>query len=110
PMDQARFTWRNPFFPTPPQMVDVASPAFPIFPFVVPETAVTGSSATNQAARPPSPQSNRAGVSRLTSARGPAIYCGNAFPSNYLKAVFIADPSAHVIHRAVLRENGLAWV
>ena len=43
----------------------------------------------------------------LTNAQGCVVYRGSAFPSNYLGNVFIADPSAHVIHRAVLREAGL---
>jgi len=35
------------------------------------------------------------------------VYRGNAFPSNYLGNVFVADPYAHLIHRFVLREAGL---
>jgi len=47
-------------------------------------------------------------ASWLTNAQGCVVYRGNAFPSNYLGSVFIADPTAHIIHRAVLREAGLA--
>jgi len=43
----------------------------------------------------------------LTNARGCVVYRGSAFPPNYLGNVFVADPSAHVIHHAVLREAGL---
>jgi putative heme-binding domain-containing protein len=35
------------------------------------------------------------------------IYRGNAFPPGYQGNAFVADPAAHVIHRMVLRENGL---
>src|SRR5207249_2375435 len=37
-----------------------------------------------------------------------AIYRGALFPADYLENAFIADPEAHVIHREVLREAGIA--
>ena len=43
----------------------------------------------------------------LTNAQGCVVYRGSAFPSNYLGNVFIADPSAHIIHRFVLQEAEL---
>jgi putative heme-binding domain-containing protein len=43
----------------------------------------------------------------LTNAQGCVVYRGNAFPSNYLGNVFVADPSAHIIRRFVLHEAGL---
>jgi len=43
-------------------------------------------------------------------ARGCAIYRGNAFPSNYFDHAFIPDTEAHVIHHAILRDNGFESV
>ena len=46
----------------------------------------------------------------FSSARGCVVYRGRAFPTNYFGNVFIADPDAHIVHRMVLRENGMAVV
>src|SRR5439155_6520323 len=40
-------------------------------------------------------------------ARSCLIYRGSAFPSNYFENVFVLDPDAQIIHRAVLVQNGL---
>ena len=65
--------------------------------------------ASHQSTNPLIHQSNLA-RGWLTNAHGCVIYRGNAFPSSYLDNAFIADPSAHIIHRVVLREHGLEWV
>ena len=88
-----RYADRNPFFPRPPAFIDAVSPATRIFRF--------GSNAPGVAA------TNALSPAWLTSARGSVVYRGTAFPSNYFENVFMADPSAHVIHRVLLRDNGL---
>ncbi len=100
PRYEPRYLARNPFFPAPPLMHDAASPTTPIFRLVsvgLPSPA---------AARAPG-ATNLLAATWFTNAQGCVVYRGNAFPSNYLGSVFIADPSAHIIHRAVLREAGL---
>jgi putative membrane-bound dehydrogenase-like protein len=102
-----RYRERNPFFPPPPEMADVASPATSIF-RLIPLAARPSASARARGTNDLVPQvTNVLSTTWLTNAQGFAIYRGSAFPANYLGNAFIADPSAHVVHRAVLREAGL---
>lgn len=87
-----RYRERNPFFPAPPEVADVLGPATPVFRLI----AVGAPQSTNVVA-----------ATWLTNARSCVVYRGNAFPSNFLGNAFIADASAHIIHRVVLREAGL---
>jgi putative membrane-bound dehydrogenase-like protein len=110
PRYEPRYFARNPFFTPPPQMLNLASPATAIFRLVSvqrPAPAHEGAQATNEMARAMPQVTTVLAPTWLTNALGCVIYRGNAFPSNYLSDAFIADPSAHVIHRAVLREAGL---
>jgi putative membrane-bound dehydrogenase-like protein len=109
-MYEPRYLARNPFFPPPPERVDVASPATVVFRLVpnAPLQPVTGRPVTtNELARAEAQVTYMLAPTWLTDARGCVVYRGNAFPSNYLGNVFIADTAARVIHRAVLREAGL---
>jgi putative membrane-bound dehydrogenase-like protein len=135
PRYEPRYLARNPFFPPPPLMLEVASPATAIFrlatvlaapfvasnvssiimpPVVVPAAAkpppqlAMRSPATNAPAPATAQATNITVATWLTNAQGCVVYRGTAFPSNYLGNVFIADPSAHIIHRVVLREADLA--
>jgi putative heme-binding domain-containing protein len=94
-----RYMARNPFFPPPPMMLEVASPATAIF-----RLASAGPAAQSTARAHPT---NALVATWLTNAMGCVVYRGSAFPSNYLGNVFIADPSAHIIHRFVLQEADL---
>ncbi|HOC54844.1 MAG TPA: c-type cytochrome [Verrucomicrobiota bacterium] len=87
-----RYRERNLFFPAPPEVADVLGPATPVFRLI--------------SAGAPQP-TNVLAATWLTNARSCVVYRGNAFPSNFLGNAFIADASARVIHRAVLREAGL---
>jgi putative membrane-bound dehydrogenase-like protein len=83
PTYDVRYTDRNPFYAKPPALLDVASPAPPVVP-----------DSTNK--------------TWLADVRGPLIYRGRAFPTNYYGNVFIPDADAHVVQRLVVRqENGL---
>jgi putative membrane-bound dehydrogenase-like protein len=107
---ESRYLLRNPYFPAPPEMAEVASPATAIFrlvPVNPPRPASGRSATTNELARAVAPAALALAPDWLTNACGCVVYRGNAFPSDYLGNVFIADPSAHIIHRAVLREAGL---
>jgi putative membrane-bound dehydrogenase-like protein len=130
-MCEPRYLARNPFFPPPPLLLDAASPATVIYRF--PEARLASEPAEGRngaftrqpralpAARPASEpaegdllpgegrpaSTNALAAAWLTDARGCVVYRGNTFPSNYLDNVFVADPEAHLIHRFVLRENGL---
>jgi putative membrane-bound dehydrogenase-like protein len=107
PRYEPRYLARNPFFPPPPQMLEVASPATRIFRLRTPEhptPAVARPGATNESARAVAPVIV---TTWLTNAQGCVVYRGSAFPSNCLGNVFVADPSAHIIHRFVLHEAGL---
>jgi len=110
PTCELRYLARNLFFPPPPQMLEVVSPATAIFrlrPAGGPAPTTQRSPAANEAARAAALVTPVLATTWLTNAQGCVIYRGNAFPSNYLGNVFIADPSAHAIHRVVLREAGL---
>jgi putative membrane-bound dehydrogenase-like protein len=110
PRYEPRYLARNPFFPPPPLMLDAASPATAIFRLAavkLPAHAAARSQGTNQPAPAVAQVTNVMMAAWLTNAQGCVVYRGSAFPSNYLGNVFVADPSAHVIHRFVLREAGL---
>jgi putative membrane-bound dehydrogenase-like protein len=93
---------RNPFFPAPSEIVDVASPATPIIRFAPAGPARGG---TNSDAAPA--RSMAVASAWLLNARGCVSYRGSAFPTNYLENVFVADATAHVIHRMIVRRDGL---
>jgi putative membrane-bound dehydrogenase-like protein len=100
PMYELRYTLRDPYYPKPNALAVVADPTEPIYRFVTrPPLGPTGRQATNVV-----------GAAWMTSARGGVVYRGRVFPTNYFDNVFIADPEAHIIHRLVLRENGLEVV
>lgn len=111
PMYQRRYVARNPFFARPGEVLEVASPATPIFEFASPGQINTGGALSSST--PPLPKADeRKGLTPawLMNACGLAIYRGSAFPSNYFGGAFVADPEAHVVHRAVLSDSGLEWV
>ena len=110
PRYEPRYLTRNPFFPPPPRMLEVASPATTIVRLFKPDhpvPAITRPGTTNESPRAVAPVTSVAVTTWLTNAHGCVVYRGSAFPSNYLGNVFVADPSAHIIHRFVLRETGL---
>jgi putative membrane-bound dehydrogenase-like protein len=95
-----RYFARNPFFPKPVELVDVVEPGVAVFPFHPTETP-RGAGAVGKAGR------SRSAAAWMTAARSCLIYRGNAFPREFAGNVFIADPEAQVIHREILREDGL---
>ena len=110
PSYELRYMARNPFFPPPPMMFEVANPATAIFRLAAgkpPPQAVARSQGTNEPAPAVAQATNVMVATWLTNAMGCVVYRGSAFPSNYLGNVFVADPSAHVIHRFVLQEAEL---
>jgi putative heme-binding domain-containing protein len=110
PRYESRYIERNPFFAPPPQMLDLVSPATTIYRFRwgnSPAPITAGNPATNELAHAEAQTTNGLAAAWLTNAQGCVIYRGNAFPSNYVGNAFIIDPSAHVVHRAVLRNAGL---
>jgi putative membrane-bound dehydrogenase-like protein len=109
-MYEPRYLARNPYFLAPPAMVEVASPATTIFrlvPGTPPQPANGRPAGTNEPVRTVARATNVLAPTWLTNACGAVVYRGSVFPSNYLGNAFIAVPSAHVIHRMVLREAGL---
>jgi putative membrane-bound dehydrogenase-like protein len=93
-MVEPRYAALNPYFPKGPALMPVTGATAPVFQF-----------ASAAAAR----GTNNLVSAALSRARGIAIYRGGLFPPAYSENVFIPDFSAGVIHRAVLRENGLAF-
>jgi putative heme-binding domain-containing protein len=95
-----RYFARNPFFARPVEMVDVVGPAVAVFPFRAAEPprrpGAAGAAAKSALA-----------AAWMASARSCLIYHGNAFPAEYAGNVFIADPDARVVHREILRDDGL---
>ncbi len=106
PMYDRHYMLRNPFFPKPPEMIDVASDATPIYRFLSPESV---SALERRRSTGPARERFTSPIATtwLAMARGFALYRGNVFPTNYLDNAFIPDPGAHVIHREILRDNGL---
>jgi putative membrane-bound dehydrogenase-like protein len=96
-----RYLERNPYQPKAAAMVDVVSPGLVVYP-------ATGAVNSTVAGNPTRLTAATNGPPRawLNHASGPLIYRGSLFPSNYLGNAFIADPEAHVIHRALLRDYG----
>ena len=109
PRYEPRYLARNPFFPPPPRMLEVASPATIIFPLLTPDHSIpaAASSGMNSGSARASAPASGAPTTWLTNAQGCAVYRGSTFPLSCLGNVFVADSSAHLIHRFVLREAGL---
>jgi putative membrane-bound dehydrogenase-like protein len=105
-MYDVRYTARNPFFVRAPGVTEVMNPA-PIFRYLFADQA-----ADPAQARLATPAGAPTGFGALTSgwsglARGATVYRGALFPAEYLGNIFVADPKAGVIHRALVRETGL---
>ncbi len=111
-MYQQRYAERNPFYFKPPEVVDVASPAPTLFRLTAAATASSrsGSTPAGTSTRGASRETNVLALTWLTNAHGCHVFRGSAFPTNYFENVFVPDPTAHAVHRLVLRENGLAPV
>ncbi len=107
PMYEPRYMARNPFSLAPPEMADVASPATVVFRLAAAGSAQPAGITSGPPSAVESPLKRVPVPTWLTNAQGCVIYRGNTFPSSYLGNAFIPDPSAHVIHYAVLREAGL---
>jgi len=103
-MYETRYAARNPYFPRAVPVIDVITPPAPVLGAPAPErtrSLAPGSGPGTAAA------TNSLATHWLTRARSCLIYRGNLFPSDYAENAFIADPAAHVIHRVLLRSNGL---
>jgi putative membrane-bound dehydrogenase-like protein len=92
PAYEGRYFVRNPFFPRPPDLIDVSGPAISVFRYDLTAHPPVGTAAVK-----PVP---------MTRPQGCVIYRGSAFPSNYVDNLFLADAAAGIIHREILRENG----
>jgi putative membrane-bound dehydrogenase-like protein len=103
-MCEPRYLARNPFFLAPPELLDAAGPATAVYRFA----AESRPSKPPKGGRPSS--TNALAAAWLTDTRGCVVYRGSTFGSNYLENVFVADPQAHLIHRFVLRAQGLEMV
>jgi putative membrane-bound dehydrogenase-like protein len=55
------------------------------------------------------PRSESVAAGYMTSACGITIYRGSAYPPEFHGNVFIAEPSANLIHRQVLKPNGVTF-
>jgi putative membrane-bound dehydrogenase-like protein len=97
-MMEYRFLQRNPFVASASPVDDVAGPALAVFSRRPARGGENGK---------PAVKVGETTTTWMAKARGSVIYRGDLFPTNYLGNVFIADPEARVIHRAILREVGL---
>jgi putative membrane-bound dehydrogenase-like protein len=94
---------RNPFFPSAKPMIDVASPATRVFARAALDSVPEGEPLAGR----------RVGASQpvwLTNPSGCVIYRGTLFPGNYRGNAFIPAAEQHLIHRAVLHDNGFGIV
>jgi putative membrane-bound dehydrogenase-like protein len=109
PMYALRYLERNPYAPAPPELIDAEPPATTVFRLPPAGAAQARKLKTsNMPAARPAGAANALTPTWLTTAQGCTIYRGDCFPRPYLGNVFIADPADHLIHRAVLNEQGLA--
>jgi putative membrane-bound dehydrogenase-like protein len=99
PAYEPRYCIRNPFNPRPPRFVEVVSPSTAVWQFVQ-------GSPTRRIGAAGTPPTDLI-PAWIRSARGMVLYQGYAFPTNYYENAFIPDTQARVIHRAVLRPQGL---
>ncbi len=108
PMYALRYFERNPYAPAPRELIDSAPPATTVF-RLLPAGAAQARKLTslNLRASRLAGATNRLAPTWLTTAQGCTIYRGDVFPRQYLGNVFIADPADHLIHRAVLNDQGL---
>ena len=106
---EPRYFARNPFVAKAAELVDVASPGTRVYRWAGDgQPAITEGRAASRQATPQ--LSNTLTAAWLARPSSCLIYRGSAFPSNFLGNVFICDSEAHIIHRAVLAENGLELV
>jgi putative membrane-bound dehydrogenase-like protein len=101
---------RNPFFPAPPQVLDVANPATMVFPLALPQGTNAGASGANSLLSASQRLTNQFAPAWMTSASSLLVYRGTAFPTNYYGNVFVADRENHLIHRSILSYSGVATV
>ena len=101
-MYDARYLERNPYHPKAPAFIDVVSPGLQVF--SAGQTVAAARLPGGGARATASPVTNE--PLRLSHATGALIYRGSLFATNYVGNAFIPDPEAHVVHRAVLRDNG----
>ena len=99
-MYKPRYAARNPFFVAPREMFDVASPATRIF-----QSVAAGGRARRRAVQRahPSPAPARRG-SRMPAGRD---LSRERLPAGLPRECVCRRPQAHVIHRLMLRDNGL---
>ena len=95
PRYELRYFARDPYYVRPPGLAVVADPSAPVYRFLQQPTQAGAASRSNFVQSP------------LSSCRGLVIYRGRAFPTNYFDNAFVADPDAHVVHRLIIREDGL---
>jgi putative membrane-bound dehydrogenase-like protein len=109
PMFELRYFYRNPFAVKPPGVTEVAPPAMEVFSHPRSEEGAERG--------PRAAGSGEAGRRRIdtnstvavwfTNAHGCVSYRGGLFATNYFQNVFIPDAEAGIVHRAIIRENGL---
>ncbi len=88
-MIELRCVLRNPFFARPPLLLNLIPAGAALYPAKGEGESFPG---------------------RFTAPSACTVYRGSAFPTNYLDNVFIADAAARVIHRVLLRSNGVEVV
>jgi len=92
---------RNPFFEAADSKLGIVSPIATIYRWAPPQPVKAWT------VRPPPVRGDPLEAVWFKQARGAVVYRGSAFLSNYLENLFIPDAERHVVHRAVLVENGL---
>lgn len=107
-MYEPRYPARNPFFPKLPAMHDAARPVTPVFRLMPMNREALEDPSGILTNMPMASGATAMVPARMTMARGSLIYRGHSFPWSYAENAFIPDPSVNVIHREVLRENGVA--
>jgi putative membrane-bound dehydrogenase-like protein len=105
PMYETRYSARNPFYVRPQLIFDVTPPATPIFRYEAQTPNAAAPIRTTPRVPSAGPSSPVPGWT--ATARGALIYRGNLLPTEYWGNVFIPDSAARIIHRAVLRDDGL---
>lgn len=101
PLCETRYLAPLVWFPKPPAVVDVLSPATPLWEVnsaVLAEAELAGHAA---------PTSNLLERAEFKMAEGAVIYRGSALPLSYYDSAFIPDATARVLYHAILTDQGV---
>lgn len=104
PMYEYRHVLLNPCVAWPDPIEDILGPPAQVFRLA---NAPDGPSAAAMPTKANRAQRQSTQPAWMADARGLVFYSGSLFPAEYRGQAFVVDPSLMVVHRVILKENGL---